>query len=1012
MRRIKFSEFELDLELFTLQRNNSPIAIGQRPLDLLVCLIQNRERVVDLKFLRREVWNSVALSPAAIPTCVRELRMALGDSASNPRFIESTRGRGYRFIAEVRSAPRSQLTPTQPFEELPFVGRKTEMGILRQLLHSSIAEARGHLILIRGEAGIGKTRLLTEFVKTIPTTVRSYVARGSAIEGTPAFWPWTKILREALTAQKGTNQELVKNAQSLSTAFPEIQGSVDYPPNRPTNLDRFSILSRWVETIRSISRGTPLLLAFEDIHRADHDSLSLLAWIVEELSFDPVIVIATHRPSPETNVIAQGLSDIAALPRCKNIDLAPLTAHDISFMLDPLSSDRTALSEALELRTAGNAFYVTHLIRYLDSRINTESTESLVSALPSNGREIVSRQLSDLPSSTRNALAVASVAGGTFSIPTTAEILGVSSKELLSQLETARRAWLIREDGCDFVFSHALLRDALYQTIDSSRRREIHLQLARDLIKHRDSRSTLISDHLTKALPLTDSAEARKFALLAGRDTAARFAYSEAQIFFRRALDLVESDSECSVADRCKILLEYANAQLYAGDRERARKTLLEAARLARRADSGELLAACALQLAPDYLSIEVGAYDLTLVRLIEEALQATPTDDLSLRSKLLARLSQAVRWKGDLEKHTQMADEALRLARQSRDRDALSAALSARVDSLGGPDYTEDRIRVLTELYEIAHSSNNVPAKLVHQTRMIAALLELGDMVQLDAENESCRELASQTGLAHFMWYPESTDSMRTLMRGDIQPNNELSSRYQEIRRLTQDANATQGYALQEIYRQVELDCSESVIPFVLEFTRTQKLVLSWSTGLGWLQWDAGHIADAIDSIEQFEFSRVEALFREAGGGVGIATLAEVAADLGNREQCEFLYRRIAPLQGRFAAAGYGVLYFGSLARYSGLLADSLGMYREAIHHLRLAVKEEARIGARVWQGHSEVDLTAVLQRSGASRQEITTALGAARRTVKLTDSPRLARRFLAVANDFDSEMKIDRIH
>jgi DNA-binding winged helix-turn-helix (wHTH) protein/tetratricopeptide (TPR) repeat protein len=1005
VRQIQFSEFELDLELFTFRRNGDPIEIGQRPLDLLVCLIQNRERVVPLEFLRREVWNSAALSPAAIPTCVHELRRALGDNASSPRFIESVRGRGYRFIGEVRSAPRSNRTENQPFEELPFVGRKTEMKILRELLRSSVAEARGHLILIRGEAGIGKTRLLAEFLKTVPTTVPSYLARGATIEGTPAFWPWTKILREALSAQKGANQELVENAQSLSTAFPEIQGSVECAVERPTSLDRFSILSRWVQTIRSISRGTPLVLAFEDIHRADFDSLSLLAWIAEELSFDPVTVIATHRPSPETNATAQGLSEIAALPRCKNIDLTPLTAVDISLMLDPLSSDREELSEALELRTSGNAFYVTHLIRYLDSRMNTESTEALVSALPSNGREIVAHQLSDLPAPTRNALAVASVAGGAFSVPTTAEILGISNKELLELLDAARRAWLIREDGSDFAFSHALLRDALYQTIDSTHRREIHLRLAHELIKHDDSRSALISDHLTKAIPLSELTEARQFALLAGRDAATRFAYSEAQIFFRRALDLVESDSKCCLTDRCEILLEYANAQLYAGDRESARKTLLEAARLARRADSGVLLAECALQLAPDYLSIEVGSYDLTLVRMIEEALKSTPIDDFSLRSRLLARLSQAVRWQGNPEENALVTVEAVELARHSENRDALSAALSARVDSLGGPDLAEDRMQALADLYETVGESETVPAKLVHHTRVIAALLELGDIVQLDAENESCRELASQTGLAHFLWYPESTDSMRALMTGDIRQNNTLSNRYQEIQRLGQDANVTQAYALQEIYRQIEMDCSESAIPFGLEFARAQKLVLSWSAGVAWLQWDAGRMADARDSMGQFAYPRIESLFRESGGGVGIAALAEVTANLAKREHRDAYYQRISPLKNRFAAAGYGVLYFGSFARYSGLLADSLGMYPEAIRDFRQAIRAESSIGAPVWQGHSEIDLTATLQRSGASRQEVLAALSAARRTVKLTNSPRLARRFLAVADEFDSE-------
>jgi hypothetical protein len=237
--------------------------------------------------------------------------------------------------------------------------------------------------------------------------------------------------------------------------------------------------------------------------------------------------------------------------------------------------------------------------------------------------------------------------------------------------------------------------------------------------------------------------------------------------------------------------------------------------------------------------------------------------------------------------------------------------------------------------------------------------------------------------------------------MKGDIGPNAELSNRYQEIRRFTQDANVTQAYALQEFYRQIELDQSKAIIPFVVEFTKTQNLVLSWAAGLGWLQWDAGCVADAKESIERFEFSKIETLFREAGGGIGIATLAEVTAHLGNREDREFMYRRIAPLQDRFAAAGYGVLYFGSFARYSGLLADSLCMYPEAIRLLRTAIKNEATIGARVWRGHSEVDLAAVLQRGGASIQDVSTTLTAAMRTVKVTNSARLTRRFKTVSDE-----------
>lgn len=94
MRRIQFDAFEVDLDLFTIRRNGERLPVGQRTLDLLICLIENSNRVVDHEFLRREVWDSATLSPAAIPTCALELRRALNDDPSHPKFIESIRGRG------------------------------------------------------------------------------------------------------------------------------------------------------------------------------------------------------------------------------------------------------------------------------------------------------------------------------------------------------------------------------------------------------------------------------------------------------------------------------------------------------------------------------------------------------------------------------------------------------------------------------------------------------------------------------------------------------------------------------------------------------------------------------------------------------------------------------------------------------------------------------------------------------------------------------------------------------
>ena len=83
MGKIQFSDFEIDLDLFTLAKNGRPLAIGPRPLDVLICLIRNRERVVHRNQLMEEVWQTNALSPATIPTAILEVRRTLGDDASN-----------------------------------------------------------------------------------------------------------------------------------------------------------------------------------------------------------------------------------------------------------------------------------------------------------------------------------------------------------------------------------------------------------------------------------------------------------------------------------------------------------------------------------------------------------------------------------------------------------------------------------------------------------------------------------------------------------------------------------------------------------------------------------------------------------------------------------------------------------------------------------------------------------------------------------------------------------------
>jgi DNA-binding winged helix-turn-helix (wHTH) protein/tetratricopeptide (TPR) repeat protein len=966
MRRIRFGDFEVDLDLFSLRRNGTELDIGQRTFDLLICLIENRERVVDPDFLRREVWGSAALSPAAIPTCVMELRKTLGDSASQPKFVASIRGRGYRFIAQLVSDLSSIRKNTLPLEDLPFVGRMAEMAILRESVKSTVAEARGHLVLIRGEAGMGKTRLLSEFIETIPPTIPTYVSRSSSIEGSPAFWPWTQILRDALAAQKDINQELIDNARSLSTAFPEIQRSVALKSDRPPNLDRFSILSRWTTTIRCMSRGAPLVLAFEDIHLADFDSISLLSWIAEELSFDPVTVIATHRPHAENKATAAGLTALAGLSQCKHVDLSPLTAIDIKSMLDPLSANKAELSEELRTRTAGNAFYVTHLIRYLDIHSKPDSTELIFSELPSDGQAIVSRQLSDLPEITSDALAVASVWGGTFPILSTAEALGISSTELMTQLEPARSALLIREDGEDFVFSHAILQEALYQTLDLAQRRKLHFKLAKILIRRGDAHVALISDHLNAAMPLADHEEVREFAILAGRDAATRFAYAEAQVFFRRAVASIELASGCSTTEHCRVILEYATSQLYAGDRQQARQSLLAAAELARATPNAELLAECALQLAPDFLSIEIGAYDPQLISMLQESLLGLPKNMKPTRSLLLARLSHALLWSKDVLSSEKLAIEALHLAHESDNVVSLSAALAARADSLTGPDRLEEKIDITRQLEQTVRAQNNLPDTVMQHVRLISTLLEIGDIRAVDSEIESCERIAKEMNLPQYSWYTKTFRAMRTLMRGDFTETHRLARESHELGGRYGDENVPHSRACQTACILIEQNNAAAALPTISAMSAKRPLVRSWAAGTGYIHLMAGQTTEALNLLGTFDDREVNLLFRETGGSAGIAFLAEIAASGEDQSRKSLLLELCSQAPDRGATLGFAIAYFGCFSRYAGILAHSLGQMDQAIEYLRIAIDIESKRGALLYKAHAELDLANVLFDSG----------------------------------------------
>ncbi len=228
-----FGEFEADEALRELRREGRPIDLHPTPLRLLLYLLRHRDRVISKDELLDRVWSEVAVSEGALSTAIKEIRSALGDDGSQQRVIQTLRGRGYRLIAPVEEQPAATPTRTYPARRgVPdFVGRGSILTQLDAALEDAGA-GRGRIVLLAGEAGIGKTRTAEEFAATARSRgVSVHAAWCREEKGAPPYWPWVQILRGLVDGRDADalRGDLGGGAARISRIVPEIRDRAARP---------------------------------------------------------------------------------------------------------------------------------------------------------------------------------------------------------------------------------------------------------------------------------------------------------------------------------------------------------------------------------------------------------------------------------------------------------------------------------------------------------------------------------------------------------------------------------------------------------------------------------------------------------------------------------------------------------------------------------------------------------------------------------------------------------------
>jgi AAA ATPase domain len=542
-----------------------------------------------------------------------------------------------------------------------FVGRDADLEALAGV-YSHTAGGSQRLVLLCGEPGIGKTRLAMHFALRAHSDGAILLYGRCDEEALLALQPFVGALRHYVCACP--LQELAGQLQLVSGELRRIVPELaDRVPELPEALagDPDGARSRLFEAVSSLlceaAQRTPVVLVLEDLHWADKATLLLLKYLVRYPRQARLMVLGTYRET-EVDVGDPLSATLAELGRDRLLErraLAPLDEAAVSQLVDVHASKQASpeLRRTVYEATEGNAFFVVEVLRHLAESgaigsAGAEPPELVVEAgrlaVPERVKDVIGQRVADLGQKTTNLLEAASVVGRAFELDVLLRMSELGEDELVDGLDSALRARVIEEvagAAGRFMFSHALIRDSVYDRLTATRRGLLHRRAgaALEQAHHADVEPSLaqLAYHFAQSGSSGDLDKAIEYGRRAGEHALSQLAYEQAAELFRRTVELIDAaDLARRQRERCDLVIAQGEAERHAGD-PAYRQTLLDGARLAQELHDPERLARAALANNRGSFSSSRGV-DRDRVAVLHTALNAYDNTDSPTRAALRPR--------------------------------------------------------------------------------------------------------------------------------------------------------------------------------------------------------------------------------------------------------------------------------------------------------------------------------------------------------------------------------------
>ena len=444
----------------------------------------------------------------------------------------------YESLLAITAEPPGEGAPLLP-PRAPLIGRRAERAHLAEIWRGA-EDGRARLVLVTGEAGIGKSRLVEELRSwcvhrgAATAESRSYAAEGEMAYGTLVAWlrcaPFRTPLRRVEPAHL---TELARLLPELPSEVPGVGAPVPLPEDEQR--------LRLFEAVRAaiLSAPMPLLLIAEDLQWCDSPTLQFLDYLLRAEPEARLLVAATARPEEleERERVGRWVAAVRALGVVAEIKLDRLSSDETVLLAEriagrPLDPDKARrLSEDSE----GVPLLVVESLR-----AETEVT------VPAGGmsdrvRAVIASRLARLSESAAELVGVAATIGREFTVPVLSEASGASEETLVRGLDELWRRAIVRARGpSSYDFSHGKIREAAYSALSPPEARDHHLRVARALLRSRSGELEAASGEIAAHYEAAGAAEDAITWLTRAADTAQRlYASAEAVRFLERALRLV-----------------------------------------------------------------------------------------------------------------------------------------------------------------------------------------------------------------------------------------------------------------------------------------------------------------------------------------------------------------------------------------------------------------------------------------------------------------------------------------